>query len=257
MVGNNRFFVSTLLALGLSVTGAGLLCSSAAPDNDLGLEAFTENTTQNANQDKKKVHLVFEPMDVLKESYEGRTEFLNYEVPLQDLVDGFITANNPEKIEKRIIISKSERVLGVYINNELLKEYGISLGTDPVGDKIRQGDRRTPEGEFYVSAKLGLGQTKFHKALLINYPNIEDAERGLETGLINQSQYNSIVRANNNCERPLHNTTLGGLIEIHGMGGGPGHSDWTHGCAAIRNSDMDEIYDFSREGCEARVTIHH
>ena len=97
--------------------------------------------------------------------------------------------------------------------------------------------------------------SRFHKALLINYPTIEDAERGLSSSLITQSQHDSIVQSNEKCQAPLHNTDLGGLIEIHGSGGGPGYSDWTHGCIAVTNNDMDELYNFSGTGCNMKVTI--
>ncbi len=137
----------------------------------------------------------------------------------------------------RIVIDKEARRLFLYSGSELIKIYPISLGLDPVGDKERQGDRRTPEGRFYVCNKNP--KSKYYLSLGISYPNIEDAERGLRQGLITRQQYNAIVRAIKARRKPPWNTPLGGAICIHG-GGIPW--DWTYGCIAMRNTDMEELF---------------
>jgi murein L,D-transpeptidase YafK len=107
-----------------------------------------------------------------------------------------------------------------------------------VEDKVRQGDRRTPEGEFYVFTKND--KSAFYLSLGLSYPNIEDAERGLRDNLISRRQHDAIVRAVNRRATPPQNTALGGDIYIHGNGA---NSDWTWGCVALENADMKELFD--------------
>lgn len=90
---------------------------------------------------------------------------------------------------------------------------------------MRQGDRRTPEGEFYIFTKND--KSAFYLSLGVSYPNIEDAERGLRDGMITRGQHDAIVRATRNKRTPPQNTRLGGTIYIHGNGAS---SDWTWGC---------------------------
>jgi murein L,D-transpeptidase YafK len=138
----------------------------------------------------------------------------------------------------KIVVSKSRRRLMLYSNNKLVRLYRIGLGTDPVNDKIREGDRRTPEGEFYIFTKNE--RSAFYLSLGLSYPNAEDAERGLRDGLISRQQYNQIVGAIRRRVAPPQNTRLGGLIYIHGKGS---QSDWTWGCVALDDKDIRELFD--------------
>ncbi|MBT3297388.1 L,D-transpeptidase [archaeon] len=149
-----------------------------------------------------------------------------------------------------ILVDKSSRKLRLYQGNLLIDTFPISLGTDPRSDKIKMGDRSTPEGIFYVAhKKVG----KFGKALHINYPNIEDAKRGLSSELISKSEYDSILKTNEKCQIPPQNTDLGSYIELHGGGVG---RDWTWGCIALRDKEMSEVYEFSTEGCDTNIIIY-
>ncbi len=181
----------------------------------------------------------------VREGQEARMEpnYHNLDVPLQQLTNKY----PEESLERRIVIKKSERVLEAYIGDSLLKQYPVSLGHSPAGDKIRQGDKRTPEGEFYVAKKVP--NSRFNKALLVSYPNEEDAERGLQTGLITQRQHDSIVSAIRECTVPPQDTALGSHIEIHGSGGGPDIGDWTFGCVALDSDYMEEVFAFAEAGC--------
>jgi hypothetical protein len=96
-------------------------------------------------------------------------------------------------VDPKIIVSKSRRRLMLYSNNELVRLYRIGLGEDPVSDKAIEGDRRTPEGIFYVFTKNE--QSSFYLSLGLSYPNIEDAERGLREGLITQAESDQIIDA--------------------------------------------------------------
>ncbi|HJQ67798.1 MAG TPA: L,D-transpeptidase family protein [Blastocatellia bacterium] len=141
-------------------------------------------------------------------------------------------------VNPRIIVFKSQRKLELYSNDEIVRAYRVGLGTSPVGDKVRQGDRRTPEGQFYVCVKNPRSQ--FYLSLGLSYPNEEDAERGLRDGLINRARHNQIISAIRNRRTPPQNTALGGEIYIHGHGS---KDDWTWGCVALDNADIKELFE--------------
>jgi len=108
--------------------------------------------------------------------------------------------------------------------SKVLKTYKVALGGEPVGAKQQQGDHKTPEGLYSVQAKIP--NSIFHLALLISYPNAADRERARKLGV-----------------KP------GGAVEIHGLGAkygyiGAAHRlyDWTDGCVAVTNEEIDEIY---------------
>jgi len=140
--------------------------------------------------------------------------------------------------DPKILVSKSRRRLMLYSNNKVVRVYRIGLGTDPINDKVREGDRRTPEGEFYIFTKNE--HSAFYLSLGLSYPNKEDAERGLHDGLITRAQYKAIVDAISRKVAPPQSTPLGGQIYIHGNGS---QSDWTWGCVALDDANIRELFD--------------
>lgn len=148
----------------------------------------------------------------------------------------------------RIVILKSKRRLELYSGSALVRTYKVGLGLNPVPDKQRQGDRATPEGEFYVFTKND--KSAFYLSLGISYPNTEDAARGLRDGLITRTQHNAIVRANQRKATPPQHTALGGDIFIHGNGAS---SDWTWGCVALENEDIKELFDAVGQGTPVTI----
>src|SRR5437588_9967601 len=140
-------------------------------------------------------------------------------------------------VKPRIVVKKGRRQLLLFSDNKLVRTYHIGLGSSPVGDKVRQGDRRTPEGDFYIFAKND--KSSFYLSLGVSYPNAAHAERGLRDGLITKAQYASIISALNAKQAPPQNTKLGGDIYIHGNGAS---SDWTWGCVALENDDVRELF---------------
>lgn len=140
--------------------------------------------------------------------------------------------------DPKIVVHKARRELLLFAGNTIVRTYRAGLGLSPIGDKVRQGDRRTPEGEFYIFTRNK--QSQFYLSLGISYPNATHAKRGLRDGLINRAQYDSIMSALEKKKRPLQNTALGGDIYIHGNGAS---SDWTWGCVALENEDMRELFD--------------
>jgi murein L,D-transpeptidase YafK len=148
----------------------------------------------------------------------------------------------------RIVVYKNRRQIELYDAAELVRTYRIGLGFSPIGDKEREGDGRTPEGEFYVFVKNP--RSAYHLSLGISYPNIEDAERGLRSHLISKAQFNKIVEAIQRKKAPPQYTPLGGLIYIHGNGS---QSDWTWGCVALDNEGMRELFDAVAVGTPVKI----
>jgi murein L,D-transpeptidase YafK len=138
----------------------------------------------------------------------------------------------------------------LYSGNKLVRQYRVGLGLSPIEDKTKEGDRRTPEGEFYIFTKND--KSAFYLSLGLSYPNSEDAERGLRDGVINREQYNQILNAIRKKTAPPQNTALGGEIYIHGNGS---QSDWTWGCVALDDKDIQELFDAVPLG--TKVIIEH
>jgi len=140
--------------------------------------------------------------------------------------------------DPRVVVGKSARRVTLYSKGERVRVYRAVLGFAPEGDKERQGDGRTPEGTFHVCVKNE--KSNFYLSLGLNYPNEEDAERGLGAGLITRDEAARIRRAARRRATPPWNTALGGEIFIHGGGVA---SDWTAGCVALENPQMRELFD--------------
>jgi murein L,D-transpeptidase YafK len=151
-------------------------------------------------------------------------------------------------VNPRIVVAKTRRLLTLYSADKVVKTYRIALGLSPVEDKIRAGDRRTPEGDFYICIKNP--RSKFYLSLGLSYPNQHHAERGLRDGLITRAQYDQISDAINGRRQPPQYTSLGGEIFIHGNGS---QSDWTWGCVAMDDKDMRELFDAVPVGTPVRI----
>ncbi|MGA8752357.1 L,D-transpeptidase family protein [Candidatus Deferrimicrobium sp.] len=123
----------------------------------------------------------------------------------------------------RILIEKSTRRLMLISQGEVLKSYKIALGGNPIGPKERQGDNKTPEGTYVIDARNR--DSRFHLSLRISYPNERDKKRARELGV-----------------------SPGGDIMIHGIKNGfswvgDAHTgvDWTKGCMAVTDQEIEEI----------------
>jgi lipoprotein-anchoring transpeptidase ErfK/SrfK len=133
-----------------------------------------------------------------------------------------------------IVIVKEAHQLTLYLRGEPVKRYKADLGFNWIANKSRAGDDATPEGRYRIVSRVS--NSAFHKALLIDYPNKED-----------RTQFN---RARRSGDLPA-SAGIGGLIEIHGEGGRG--RDWTEGCIALTNADIDDL--FARVGVDTPVTI--
>jgi len=135
-----------------------------------------------------------------------------------------------------VIVDKLNRRCMLYRDGRLIRTYAVDLGANPTKPKWRSGDRATPEGRYRVTAKRGRGQTTYYKALMLDYPNEEDRRRFIE--FKRKGYISSRAR-------------IGGLIEIHGDGGR--QEDWTLGCVALRNGDMDHLFDQVQVGTPVTI----
>ena len=148
----------------------------------------------------------------------------------------------------KIVIKKAKKKLFLYSEEKLLRTYPVKLGFNPVGDKVRQGDKRTPEGSYYICMKNP--RSKYHLSLGLSYPSIEDAERGLEQKLITKSDHDRIIERISKKSIPPWDTPLGGEIFIHGGGES---WDWTYGCVALCNKDIEELFKVVALGTEVVI----
>jgi murein L,D-transpeptidase YafK len=138
----------------------------------------------------------------------------------------------------KIVVSKSKGLLTAYGGDgRVLKVVPAIVGRQPSGTKEREGDGRTPEGEYVVCFKNP--QSRFHLSLGINYPNAEDAERGLAAGAITRAEYDEILGAHASGRIPPWKTALGGEIFIHGA---MGERSATAGCVAVSDHAIDELF---------------
>ena len=157
-----------------------------------------------------------------------------------------------------IRVEKSAFRLTLYDGDVALKSYPVSFGFSPYGDKVREGDGKTPEGEFYICQKAVVRRNEFlgTRWMRLSYPNDEDARRGLASWLVSRFQHDQIVNAIVKRLTPIQNTRLGGGIGIHGGAfdfQGTMVRTWTLGCIGMYNTDVEELYRYVRAGSLVRV----
>jgi murein L,D-transpeptidase YafK len=147
----------------------------------------------------------------------------------------------------RLVIWKSRYTLTLYKGATPVKTYRAVFGKGyGEGDKQRRGDRRTPEGDFYICTMNN--SERFHRFMGISYPDLKHAEEGLRSGMISPGEYSMIRKALEERASPPWDTRLGGAVGIHGRTVNAGNeqqdvrTNWTDGCIALDNADVDEIY---------------
>ncbi|HLT13965.1 MAG TPA: L,D-transpeptidase family protein [Marinobacter sp.] len=134
-----------------------------------------------------------------------------------------------------VLVKKGERRLYLLNGDQKVRSYRISLGENPVGHKLYEGDKRTPEGSYLLDWRNP--NSDFYKSIHISYPSSEDAELAQAWGL-----------------------NPGGSIMIHGLPNNAGDLafafaglDWTEGCIAVTNEEMDEIWALVDDGTPIRI----
>lgn len=180
----------------------------------------------------------------------GSVGISRYQVPtvMEQAVAGpGVGANHTDGVS--IYISKMFKTV-------TLEKYGAEIGCYPAslgensgsGDKEREGDRKTPSGKFYVCTKND--KSSYYLSLGLSYPDIADADRGFEAGIITQEERDAIYKAIKAGEQPPWNTALGGAIMIHGDRS-PGGV--TAGCIAVDNEVMDILWEYCQNGVSVTI----
>lgn len=147
----------------------------------------------------------------------------------------FTFAQNTSDSVDRVVVYKRERKLVLLSRGKELRSYKVALGGEPVGPKTRQGDHRTPEGLYVLDSRNP--NSHYYKAFHISYPNAHDSEAAKKLGV-----------------------SPGGDIMLHGLPKeyawiGKAHSlhDWTDGCVAVADEEMDEIWKLVRVGTPIEI----
>ena len=148
----------------------------------------------------------------------------------------------------KLVIEKAKHELSLLCDDKVWFRCDCGLGQVPTGHKDREGDFRTPEGQYYVCTRNE--KSKYYLFLGLSYPGPDDAERGLQLGLINQDEHDQIKEAAVARKRPPWNTELGGMVGIHGSGNA---LDWTRGCIALDDNDMATIWQFCSLGTPVTI----
>ena len=135
----------------------------------------------------------------------------------------------------QVLVLKKERALTLLSQGHAIRTYKVALGGSPVGTKQQQGDRKTPEGKYVLDRRNPKSQ--FYKSIHISYPNEQDWKRAKERGV-----------------------APGGDIMIHGLPNGFGTlgamhrlHDWTDGCIAVTNNEIDEIWKLVPDGTPIEI----
>jgi murein L,D-transpeptidase YafK len=171
----------------------------------------------------------YSQLETLEQEIKGRDEEI---ISLQDKIEALEqrTFEIPNGPADRILIEKKERRLTLISKGKVLKSYKIALGGDPTGPKERQGDNKTPEGTYVIDSRNR--NSRFHLSMHISYPNEKDKKRAKELGV-----------------------SPGGDIMIHGIKNGFSsvgdlHTgfDWTEGCIAVTDEEIEEIEKLAPNG---------
>jgi murein L,D-transpeptidase YafK len=140
----------------------------------------------------------------------------------------------PQEKADSILILKKDHLMELMAGGKVIRGYKVALGQGGLAPKVRQGDGRTPEGHYIIDKKY-LGQ--YHKALHISYPNAEDRRRAEKLGV-----------------------SPGGSILIHGLPNGKGYIgamhrlyDWTLGCVALTDEEIDEVWELVPVGTPVEI----
>lgn len=207
----------------------------------LGSEMLlSESQAALEREDYKRAHnKIIEATHLLGQSQQAFSDLIGkYLLNLPDWnqwVDETIKWSS-EKKATVIIIDKLEHLCKVYEGGILKLTLPAEFGPNWIGHKRVRGDDATPEGRYFVKTKKSGAQTKYFLALEIDYPNDQDQEQ--------------FKTAKKNGELPK-GAQIGSLIEIHG-GGGEG-VNWTNGCVALNNEDMQKVFELASVGTPVTI----
>jgi murein L,D-transpeptidase YafK len=158
-------------------------------------------------------------------------------IPITAIVASVITcmAATTEQFAERIVVNKAKRELILYRSDKAIRTYRVALGAQPVGAKQCEGDNKTPEGSYTISGRNSA--SSYHLSLRVSYPNDADIARAKRDGV-----------------------SPGGDIMIHGLPNGRGFigaahrlRDWTAGCIAVTDAEIEEIWRLVPDGTPIQI----
>ncbi|OGL41857.1 MAG: hypothetical protein A3C43_05805 [Candidatus Schekmanbacteria bacterium RIFCSPHIGHO2_02_FULL_38_11] len=160
------------------------------------------------------------------------------------------------KEDIKIVVYKSNKLIEVYKNGNLNFSQNILLSPFWREKKEMRGDKKTPEGKYYVCCKKN--KSKYNYFIGISYPNDLDALYALKKDLISVKEFISIDKAIKERKKPPWNTKLGGYIGIHGTGKDKEFEskwkiNWTDGCIAISDDAMEKVYNIVEIGTPVMI----
>lgn len=153
--------------------------------------------------------------------------------------------------ETWLLVETRPHQLTVMQGNRPLEVFDkIAIGRRGFGYQKARGDDKTPLGNYRIGWVNE--SSRYHRFYGFSYPNRDNAERAYQSGLIGPDAYQSILRADAGADIPPQNTPLGGQIGIHGLGSANPRVhqifDWTHGCIAMTNEQIDRLSNWIRKG---------
>jgi murein L,D-transpeptidase YafK len=151
------------------------------------------------------------------------------------LLIGILASESHAMKADQVVVVKSQRTLTLLAQGKVLRTYKVALGATPVGAKAQQGDHKTPEGQYILDRRNP--KSRFYKSIHVSYPNEQDKQRASQRGV-----------------------SPGGDIMIHGLPNGFGwlgathrNMDWTDGCIAVTDAEMDEIWELVPDGTPIEI----
>jgi hypothetical protein len=185
---------------------------------------------------REKLDSVEKSIENLSAFYEERlkTYLVRYPVWSEQVEQAM--AQSRRRKTYALVVDKLARELRVVKDGKNRYTFAVELGMNWIGDKQQKGDKSTPEGMYRVIDKKMNGETKYYKALLLDYPNEDDRTR------FSQNKKNGVLRPD---------VEIGSHIEIHGSGGKG--TDWTDGCIALKDEDMNIVFNLCPVGTEVVI----
>ena len=151
------------------------------------------------------------------------------------LLIGMLAAETHATKADQVMVVKSQRTLTLLAQGKVLRTYEVALGATPVGAKEQEGDHKTPEGHYILDRRNA--KSRYYKSIHVSYPNEQQKLKAAERGV-----------------------SAGGDIMIHGLPNGFGwlgathrEMDWTDGCVAVTDAEMDEIWELVSDGTPIEI----
>jgi murein L,D-transpeptidase YafK len=156
----------------------------------------------------------------------------------------------------RLLVDTDSRSLSVLQEGRVVERFeDIAIGRYGKTWFKRQGDNKTPLGRFTI--RRITTDTRYHRFMGLDYPDLEAASRALEEGAISEDDWRAIRRASRAGKTPPQHSVLGGYIGIHGIGAGDPeiHEEynWTNGCVALTNAQIDRLQRWVRIGTPVEI----